>query len=171
VPILLIIAGQLQGLGSPSCVARWNVLRDDAQVSCGMLTAIVLSPLAGTITGILALGVQRVWMGRVGPSVVTSEFKINYVRPAMGEYIVARATVIHAEKNQAVCRCDVYVSSNHNESLCATSRKVQSLGLASPQNREPSSTSEIKKREQGPQCIPPRHSSFPGFESQGLWAL
>src|SRR6202047_4356968 len=31
----------------------------------------------------------------LGPSVVTSEFKINYVRPAMGDYIVARATVIH----------------------------------------------------------------------------
>src|SRR5713226_6458318 len=48
----------------------------------------------------------------LGPSVVTSEFKINYIRPAMGEFIVARATVIHAGKNQAVCRCDVYVSNS-----------------------------------------------------------
>ncbi|HED04304.1 MAG TPA: PaaI family thioesterase [Candidatus Fraserbacteria bacterium] len=57
--------------------------------------------------------------GVLGSSVVTSEFKINYVRPAMGEFIVARATVIHAGKNQAVCRCEVYVSSQGTESLCA----------------------------------------------------
>ena len=57
--------------------------------------------------------------GALGSGVVTSEFKINYVRPAMGEFIVARATVIHAGKNQAVCRCEVYVSSQGTESLCA----------------------------------------------------
>jgi acyl-coenzyme A thioesterase PaaI-like protein len=37
----------------------------------------------------------------------------------MGEFIVARATVIHAGKTQAVCRCEVYVSSQGTESLCA----------------------------------------------------
>jgi uncharacterized protein (TIGR00369 family) len=58
----------------------------------------------------------------LGPSVVTSEFKINYVRPAMGDYIVARATVVHTGKNQAVCRCDVYVSNSGDESLCATAQ-------------------------------------------------
>ena len=58
----------------------------------------------------------------LGPNVVTSEFKINYVRPAMGEFIVARASVIHAGKNQAVCRCDVYVSNSSSESLCATAQ-------------------------------------------------
>jgi uncharacterized protein (TIGR00369 family) len=58
----------------------------------------------------------------LGSSVVTSEFKINYVRPAMGDYIVARATVVHTGKNQAVCRCDVYVSNSGGESLCATAQ-------------------------------------------------
>jgi uncharacterized protein (TIGR00369 family) len=58
----------------------------------------------------------------LGPGVVTSEFKINYVRPAMGDYIVARATVVHSGKNQSVCRCDVYVFSSGGESLCATAQ-------------------------------------------------
>ncbi len=58
----------------------------------------------------------------LGPSVVTSEFKINYVRPAMGEFIVARGTVVHAGKNQAVCRCDVYVFNSGSERLCATAQ-------------------------------------------------
>ena len=59
--------------------------------------------------------------GALGSSaVVTSEFKINYLRPARGEFIVARASVIKGGTNQAVCRCDVYVFHEGDESLCAT---------------------------------------------------
>jgi len=58
----------------------------------------------------------------LGPSVVTSEFKINYVRPAIGDYIVARATAIYVGKTQAVCRCDVYAVNDAKESLCATAQ-------------------------------------------------
>ena len=64
--------------------------------------------------------------------VVTSEFKINYLRPAMGEFLVARASVIYAGKNQAVCRCEVYVSDKGVESLCASAQgTVARLGRAS----------------------------------------
>jgi uncharacterized protein (TIGR00369 family) len=56
----------------------------------------------------------------LGPGVVTSEFKINYVRPALGDSIVARAAVVHAGRSQAVCRCDVFVLRHGHESLCAT---------------------------------------------------
>lgn len=58
----------------------------------------------------------------LGPGVVTSEFKINYVRPALGDYIVARATSIYVGKTQAVCRCDVYAVNDTKESLCATAQ-------------------------------------------------
>ena len=58
----------------------------------------------------------------LGPAVVTSEFKINYVRPAMGDYIVARATAIYVGKTQAVCRCDVFTVKDSKESLCATAQ-------------------------------------------------
>ena len=58
----------------------------------------------------------------LGRGVVTSEFKINYVRPALGEFLIARATVVHSGKSQAVCRCDVFVSSQGSESLCATAQ-------------------------------------------------
>ena len=58
----------------------------------------------------------------LGPAVVTSEFKINYLKPAIGEFLVARATVIHFSKSQAVCRCDVFVSNEGRERLCATSQ-------------------------------------------------
>lgn len=58
----------------------------------------------------------------LGPGVVTSEFKINYVRPAMGDCIVARATAVYVGKTQAVCRCDVYAVKDGKENLCATAQ-------------------------------------------------
>jgi len=58
----------------------------------------------------------------LGPAVVTSEFKINYIRPALGEQIVARASVVHAGKRQAVCRCEVHSINAGNETLCAVAQ-------------------------------------------------
>lgn len=57
-----------------------------------------------------------------GPGIVTSEFKINYLRPAIGDTLVARAQVIHAGKSQAVCRCDVFALTGSEEKLCATAQ-------------------------------------------------
>jgi uncharacterized protein (TIGR00369 family) len=54
--------------------------------------------------------------------VVTSEFKINYLRPAVGERLVARAHALHAGRRQAVCRCDVFVVSDGEEKLCAVAQ-------------------------------------------------
>jgi len=51
--------------------------------------------------------------------VVTSEFKINYLRPAVGERLIARADAAHVGKSQAVCRCEIFVVSGGQEKLCA----------------------------------------------------
>ncbi len=70
-----------------------------------------------------------------GADVVTSEFKINYLRPAMGtpgSHLVARATVVHAGRNQAVCRCDVFAADGDGERLCATAQgTISRLGQPS----------------------------------------
>ncbi|MBA3826056.1 MAG: PaaI family thioesterase [Ktedonobacterales bacterium] len=58
----------------------------------------------------------------LGASVLTAEYKINYVRAARGERLIARATVIAATARQAVCRCDVFIVSNGSETLCATAQ-------------------------------------------------
>jgi uncharacterized protein (TIGR00369 family) len=71
----------------------------------------------------------------LGPAVVTSEFKINYLRPVVDDLIIARASVIYAGKNQAVCRCDVYALSEGKESLCATAQgTIRAIGQT---QREP----------------------------------
>lgn len=65
----------------------------------------------------------------LGPAVVTSEFKINYLRPAKGEALIARASVIHAGKNQAVCECKVFAVAAGEETLCAAAQgTIASLG-------------------------------------------
>jgi uncharacterized protein (TIGR00369 family) len=51
--------------------------------------------------------------------VVTSEYKINYVRPAIGERLIARARAVHVSKTQAVCQCEVFAVSAGVEKLCA----------------------------------------------------
>jgi uncharacterized protein (TIGR00369 family) len=54
--------------------------------------------------------------------VVTSEYKINYVRPAIGERLVARARALHVSRSQAVCQCEVYAISDGAEKLCAVAQ-------------------------------------------------
>ncbi|KQV86357.1 PaaI family thioesterase [Pelomonas sp. Root1237] len=51
--------------------------------------------------------------------VVTSEFKVNYVRPAVGERLIARASADAVSKNQAVCRCEIFAVKGGAEKLCA----------------------------------------------------
>lgn len=59
----------------------------------------------------------------LGAAVVTSEYKINYLKPAVGVKLIARATVVHAGKNQAVCRCDIFaVGAKGEENLCAAAQ-------------------------------------------------
>ncbi len=59
----------------------------------------------------------------LGLKVLTSEYKINYLRPAVGEKLIARGSLIYASKRQAVCRCDVFIQdSEGNEKICATAQ-------------------------------------------------
>ncbi len=59
----------------------------------------------------------------LGAAVLTSEYKINYLKPAVGERLVARASVVYAGKRQAVCRCDVLaVNADREETLCAVAQ-------------------------------------------------
>lgn len=58
----------------------------------------------------------------LGERVLTSEYKINYVKPGRGKLLIARASVISASKRQAVCRCDIFAVHADSETLCATAQ-------------------------------------------------
>ena len=54
---------------------------------------------------------------------LTSEFKINYARPAIGPgTLIAVAVSVADGKTQAVCRCDIYVSRDAERKLCAVAQ-------------------------------------------------
>jgi uncharacterized protein (TIGR00369 family) len=65
--------------------------------------------------------------------VVTSEFKINYVRPAQGERLVARAHAASVGRAQSVCCCEIFAVRGGGEKLCALAQgTIVKLGEAPP---------------------------------------
>ena len=59
----------------------------------------------------------------LGPAVLTSEYKINYLKPATGGLLRANAWVIQASKRQAVCRCEIFaIGGDQSETLCAVAQ-------------------------------------------------
>jgi uncharacterized protein (TIGR00369 family) len=68
--------------------------------------------------------------------VVTSEYKINYVRPAIGERLVARARAVHVSQSQAVCQCEVFAVTAGQEKLCAIAQGT--IAKLSEKNGTPS---------------------------------
>jgi uncharacterized protein (TIGR00369 family) len=60
--------------------------------------------------------------GSVLGDCVTSEYKINYLRPAIGQKLVARATVLSSGKRQAVCACQVFAVDGGEEKLVAAAQ-------------------------------------------------
>lgn len=55
----------------------------------------------------------------LGTDALTSEFKINYVRPAKGTRLIARATARGVGRRQAVCSCEIFSVDERGERLCA----------------------------------------------------
>lgn len=59
----------------------------------------------------------------IGPDVLTGGFSVDYLAPAQGAMLVARARVVHASSRRATCRCDLYVVDSTGEStLCAAAQ-------------------------------------------------
>ncbi|WP_438290900.1 PaaI family thioesterase [Streptomyces sp. HUAS TT7] len=59
----------------------------------------------------------------LGSAVLTSGFSIQYVRPATGRSLIARATVVHGGRRQATVRCDLFaLDGDGREKLCAVAQ-------------------------------------------------
>lgn len=58
----------------------------------------------------------------LGPDVLTAEYKINYVKPAQGERLIARASVVASSSRQAICRCDILAQRDGQEYICAVAQ-------------------------------------------------
>ncbi|WP_322062735.1 PaaI family thioesterase [Paraburkholderia sp. J63] len=110
-PFSMLLGTELMHVGADELTLRLPV-RDDLKQQHGFVHGGVISYLADnalTFAGALALG----------PRVVTGEYKINYLRPALSGTLVARARVVHAGRQQATCQCSVFVMENGDERLIA----------------------------------------------------
>lgn len=110
-PFSILLGAQLNALAPGRCELQVTVAEHLKQQH-GFVHGGVLSYLADnalTYAGGTALRVP----------VLTGEFKINYVRPAVGDRLLARAEAVHVGKTQAVCRCEVFAVSAAGEKLCA----------------------------------------------------
>jgi len=59
----------------------------------------------------------------LGPALLTAGFTIDYLRPAVGEVLRARAVVVRAGRSGATCRCDLYtVDEGREPVLCAAAQ-------------------------------------------------
>lgn len=59
----------------------------------------------------------------LGPSIVTTGFTIDYLRPATGVRLRADAAVVESTTRQALCRCEIVaVAKDGTEKVCAAAQ-------------------------------------------------
>ena len=112
-PFSALLGTQLTGI-EDGVVELSLPMKDEFKQQHGFAHGGVVSYLADnalTWAGALAVG-----------DVLTLEMKINYVRPAVGEALVARAETVSAGKRQAVCQCNVFAVKDGEEKLCAVAQ-------------------------------------------------
>ncbi len=75
----------------------------------------------GGVVGYLADNVCGIAAATEVGEVVTQEYKINFLAPAIGKHFIGRGQVIRAGKRQVICRSDVYaVTEDDQEKHVAT---------------------------------------------------
>jgi len=80
----------------------------------GFVHAGAISAIADTAAGYAALSVMPADVG-----VLTTEFKINLVAPAIGERIIARGRVVKAGRTLTLTQSDVFAVNTGQEKLVA----------------------------------------------------
>lgn len=107
------LGASVESVGDGTVVLRLPV-RDALTQQHGFMHAGAIATLADSACGYAALT-------KMPPdaAVLSIEFKVNMLAPALGEALVARAEVIRAGRTVMVCRSDVYAVKGSEEKLVA----------------------------------------------------
>ncbi len=100
---------------SPGAVEIRLPIRKALQQQHGFAHAGVVASIADSACGYAALSLMD-----PGDDVVSVEFKLNLLSPAVGEHLVARARVVRSGKRLSVTACDVFALSPGEEKCVAT---------------------------------------------------
>ena len=126
-PFSVLIGAELTALEAGRCELQVPV-SDQVKQQNGFAHGGVVSYLADNALTYAGGTAMRV-------PVVTAEFKINYVRPAIGERLIARAHAAHVGRSQTVCRCDVFAVQGGVEKLCAVAQgTIARLATSDPED-------------------------------------
>ena len=89
--------------------------REDLTQHHGYVAAAVLTAIADVACGYAAMTLMP-----SGASVLTIEYKVNFLSPAQGERTVARGRVVRPGRTVSVCSGDVVAITGDNEKIVAT---------------------------------------------------
>ena len=89
--------------------------RDDLTQQDGFLHAGIVATIADSACGYAAYSLMR-----SSARVLSIEYKVNLLAPAVGERLIARARVLRAGRTITVCRADVSAVIGSDEKLVAT---------------------------------------------------
>jgi uncharacterized protein (TIGR00369 family) len=74
----------------------------------------------GAVVGLMADNACAWAAASAVGEVVTAEYKLNFLAPAIGEKLVGKGYVLKASQRQVVCRSDVFAVTGSDEKLVAT---------------------------------------------------
>ncbi|MBS8226280.1 PaaI family thioesterase [Vannielia litorea] len=112
-PFSQLVGAELEAFEPGRCVIA-APFREDLTQHMGIAHGGVIATLAD-------MALTFVGGSVLGP-VITSEFKINYLRPGTGQRLVARGSVVGHGRRQAVTRCDIFCIVDGEEKLCAAAQ-------------------------------------------------
>lgn len=90
----------------------------------------------GGVVGMIAdsaAGYAAMTVAPAGSSVLSIEYKVNFVAPATGEKLIARGQVVRPGKTLIVTRAEVFAVVDEDEKLCAI---MQQTIMAMPDRTE-----------------------------------
>lgn len=119
--LMATLGASVDSVGDGTVVLRLPI-REDLTQQHGFMHAGAIATLADSACGYAALSRMP-----EGAAVLSVEFKINMLAPAVGDAIVARAEVIRAGKTIIVCRSDVYSVRGSDEKLVAAMQGTMAI--------------------------------------------
>ncbi len=107
---------ELAEIGPGRTELRVSYRRDLSQQD-GFFNGGVMATLADNGAGLAAYS-----LAPKGVEVLAAEFKINMLRPAAGDLLIARSYAIKPGRMLCVCRSDLYIVKDGREKLCAAAQ-------------------------------------------------
>ena len=100
---------------SPGEVEIVLPFREDLTQQHGFLHAGIVSTIADSACGYAAYSLMP-----ADAAVLTVEYKVNFLSPAQGDRMIARARVTQPGRTVTVCTCEVFAVKNAKERIVAT---------------------------------------------------